>query len=506
MWESIWAGFLTSLEPFNFFLIVAGITGGIVIGALPGLTATMGVALMVPVTFTMDPVSGLIMLGAIYLGAIYGGANAAILINTPGTPSSVATTFDGWPMCKNGKADEALIAALLASVIGGIVGILFLLFISKPLAIFSLRFGAPEFFWLCIFGLSTIAAMSMNNVIKGLVAGALGILISLIGLDPVQGLPRFTFGYYPLVSGIEIIPAMIGLFSFSQVMYLIGNRKNYIAEYNPKPGALKRVIIEMWTKCKMCLAKSSVIGMIVGVLPGAGGEIASIIAYNETKRWDKDPSRFGKGAIEGVVASETANQALIGGALAPMLTLGIPGSAVAAVMMGGMLAHGIQPGFKIFELENNLAYTFIVSMLVASIVMLFVGYFLIKGTAKVLNLPTSYISVGIVCLCVIGTYAIRNSMLDVAVMLIFGIIGHFCIRVNLDPGAMALGIILGPIVEENLGKSMALAKADGSLFMVFFGNPISLFLIVMTVFSVFAPSILHWIKRGRGQEKGAGDV
>ncbi|SHE31438.1 putative tricarboxylic transport membrane protein [Desulfofundulus australicus DSM 11792] len=495
MWEQIGAGLINALQPFNLFLAIAGLTGGIIIGALPGLTATMGVALMVPLTFAMDPASGLIMLGAIYSGAIYGGSNSAILINTPGTPSAVATTFDGWPMCRAGKADEALNTSLIASAFGGLVGTLFLLFLAAPLARLALKFGAPEFFWLCIFGLSTIAAMSTGNVFKGLVSGALGLLVSTIGLDPIEGVPRFTFGYYPLVQGIEVIPAMIGLFSFSQVINLVGSRQKYIADYKPNPGAFMRVVRKLWKDCKMILTRSSIIGTIVGILPGAGGEIASIIAYNESKRWDKNPSRYGTGIVEGLASSESANNATIGGSLIPMLCLGIPGSAVAAVMMGALLVHGITPGFKIFTDSGNLAYTFITSLLLVNVLMVLVGSILIKGTARVLNVPTSYIGVAVVALSIIGSYAIRNSMLDVMIMIFFGLVGYFGSRIGLDTGAMALGIILGPIAEENLAKSLALAGADGSVFKVFFTSPISLILIILTVLSV----ITSWLlSRRRG--------
>lgn len=497
MWEHILSGTINALLPINLLVAILGLTGGIIIGALPGLTATMGVALMVPLTFAMDPATGLVMLGAIYCGAIYGGSNSAILINTPGTPSSVATTFDGWPMCRQGRADEALIASLASSSFGGVVGTVFLMFVAVPLATLSLKFGAPEFFWLCIFGLSTIAAMSMDNVLKGLISGGLGLLIATIGLDPMVGTPRFTFGSYSLVQGIEVIPAMIGLFSFSQVIALVGSKEKYIAEYNPTPGAFKRVMTTLWSKCKMNLMRSSIIGTIVGILPGAGGEIASIITYNETKRWDKNPGRFGKGAIEGVVASESANNAVIGGSLIPMLTLGIPGSAVAAIIMGGLLTHGIAPGFKIFSEHGDVAYTFIMSLIIVNILMLFVGLFLIKGTARVLNVPTSYVGVGVVVLSIIGSYAIRNSMLDVAIMIFFGLVGHFGGRIGLDTGAMALGLILGPIIEENLGKSMSLAGAEGSIWTVFFTNPISLLLILLTIASVLTPA---YLKRRRGSD------
>lgn len=486
------------LEPFNIFLMVAGLTGGIIVGALPGLTATMGVALLVPATFVMGATSGLIMLGAIYAGAIYGGANSACLICTPGTPSSVATTFDGWPLCQAGRADIGLVTSLLSSSFGGIMGTVLLLFLAAPLARFALRFGGPENFWLCIFGLSTIAVMSSGNMLKGLLSGALGLLVSTVGLDPNVGVPRFTFGYYPLVQGIEVIPAMIGLFSFSQVLYLIGSYKPFIADYKPTPGALGVVVRTLMGRCKVILMRSSLIGGLVGMLPGAGGEIASIIAYNEAKRWDRDPSKYGKGALEGLAASESANNAVIGGALIPMLTLGIPGSAVAAVILGALLAKGIQPGFKVFTETGDLAYTFIMSQFAVNLLMIPVGLLLAKMMTRLLRIRLTFIAIAIVVLSVIGSYSIRNSMLDVWLVIVFGFIGYFSGRVGLDTGAMALGIILGPMIEENLGKCVHLSRASGdSVMNVFLESPIALILIALTLLSLATPFLLEWKRKRR---------
>lgn len=491
-------------EPLNIFLMIVGLTGGIIVGAMPGLTATMGVALMVPATFAMDSTSGLIMLGAIYVGAIYGGSNSACLICTPGTPSSVATTFDGWPLCQAGRADIGLFTSLLSSSFGGIVGTLILLFLAAPLARFALKFGGPENFWLCIFGLSTIAVMSSGNVVKGLLAGAMGLLVSTVGLDPNEGVPRFTFGYYPLVQGIEVIPAMIGLFSFSQVLYLIGSHKPFLADYKPTPGALGVVCRTLITRCKIILLRSSIIGGLVGMLPGAGGEIASIIAYNESKRWDKHPERYGKGAIEGLASSESANNAVIGGALIPMLTLGIPGSAVAAVILGALLAKGIQPGFKVFTTTGDLAYTFIMSQFAVNLLMIPVGLVLARIMTRLLRVRLTFVAIAIVALSVIGAYAIRNSMLDVWLVIVFGFLGHFCVRVGLDTGAMALGIILGPMIEENLGKCVHLSRASGgSILTVFLQSPIAIILICCTLLSLITPFLLEWRRSTKRHGGGA---
>ena len=491
MTEFILPATLHLFEPLNIILMIAGLTGGIIIGALPGLSATMGVALMVPATFAMNPTSGLIMLGAIYAGAIYGGANSAILICTPGTPSSVATTFDGWPLCQKGRADLGLYTSLLSSAFGGIVGTLFLLCLGGSLARFALQFGGPESFWLCLFGLSTIAVMTPDNMGKGIVSGAVGILVSTIGLDPNTGAPRFTFGTYDLLQGVSVIPCMIGLFSFSQVLYLIGTDKSFIAEYHPHKGAFGKVFRYLAAHCKTILVRSSVLGTWIGMLPGAGGEIASIISYNESKRWDKDPSRYGKGSLEGVAASESANNAVIGGSLIPMLTLGIPGSAVAAVILGALMAHGIQPGFKIFTASGDLAYTFIMSQFAVNLLMIPVGFVLCQCMARLLSIRLTLVAIGIVVLAFIGAYAISNSLVDIWVVLAFGLVGFFGGKVGMDTGAMALGVILGPMIEENLGKSVDLSRSvDGGLMSVMFEGSINKVLIAALLLSLLTPFLL----------------
>lgn len=497
MTEFILPAILHLFEPLNILLMIAGLAGGIIIGALPGLSATMGVALLVPATFAMTPVSGLIMLGAVYAGAIYGGANSAILICTPGTPSSVATTFDGWPLCQQGKAEIGLYTSLLSSAFGGIVGTLFLLCLAGSLARLALQFGGPESFWLCLFGLSTIAVMTPDNMGKGVISGAVGILVSTIGLDPNTGAPRFTFGTYDLLQGVSVIPCMIGLFSFSQVLYLIGTDKSFIAEYRPRKGAFGNVFRYLVTRCKMILVRSSVLGTWIGMLPGAGGEIASIIAYNESKRWDKDPSLYGKGSIEGVAASESANNAVIGGSLIPMLTLGIPGSAVAAVILGALMAHGIQPGFKIFTASGDLAYTFIMSQFAVNLLLVPIGFVLCRLMARLLSIRLTLVAIGIVMLAFIGAYAISNSLIDIWVVFVFGLIGFFGGKVGMDTGAMALGVILGPMIEENLGKSVDLSRAvDGGLAAVLFEGTISKVLIAALLLSLLTPFLLK-LRKGK---------
>ena len=498
MTEFILPAILNLFEPLNILLMIAGLAGGIIIGALPGLSATMGVALMVPATFAMNPTSGLIMLGAIYAGAIYGGANSAILICTPGTPSSVATTFDGWPLCQKGDADIGLYTSLLSSAFGGIVGTVFLLCLAGSLARFALQFGGPESFWLCLFGLSTIAVMTPDNMGKGIVSGAVGILVSTIGLDPNTGAPRFTFGTYDLLQGVSVIPCMIGLFSFSQVLYLIGTDKTFIAEYHPHKGAFGKVLRYLTTRCKTVLVRSSIIGTWVGMLPGAGGEIASIISYNESKRWDKDPDRYGKGAVEGILVPESANNASVGGSLVPLLSLGIPGSAAAAVLAGGLMAQGLTPGPQLMEKNPEIAYAFIVSMIIANIGMLLIGYLLVRVCTRILDVPKLLIIPAVISISFLGAYALRNSMFDVLLMILSGGIAYLLLKAKIMPAGIALGLVLGRIIEENLIVTLYRTQAEDSLADLLVFSPLAAVFMAACILAIVIPLWLNHRKQGKG--------
>lgn len=483
-------GLTHAITPANIVIMALAMFGGIILGTLPGLTATMGVALLVPLTFGMDPATGLLMLGAMYCGAIYGGANSAILINTPGTPSAVCTTFDGYPLTKQGKADDALTTALIASVIGGVVGTIPLLFFTQSLALFSLKFGSPEYFWMAVFGLTIISTLSSGNMIKGLIGGFLGLMLATIGLDPVTGYARFVFGVPQLVEGITLIPAMIGFFSFAQVLTLIDENNKYITEYKASPGVFKRMGRYLLKNDKVNITRSSLIGALVGILPGAGGNIASFMAYNETKRFSKEPEKFGKGAIAGVASSESANNATVSSSLIPLLSLGIPGSPVAAVLLGGLLIHGMQPGPKLFIESGEVAYTFIFGLIVANVIMLPIGFAVMRLVSRVLNVPSHYITTIVITLSIIGSYAIRNSMSDVWLMMICGVFGFFLNKINIEPGPLVLGLILGVIAEVGFAQSMLMANASGSLMGTFVLRPISGVLIAMSILSLFSPWVM----------------
>ncbi len=480
-------GLLNAMMPYHLMVCALGIAAGIIVGVLPGVSSTTACALLVPFTFAMEPATGLILLGSIWTAAIYGGSNAAILLNIPGTPSSIATAFDGYSMTRKGDGEKAMCTALFASVFGGIVGVLVLLFAFAPLAAISVRMGSPEFFWLCIFGLSTIASLSYGNSLKGLLSGCIGLMIGAIGLDPVIGIPRFTFGFDGLIEGIQLVPALVGIFAFAQVLQLTEQRNAAIAEYRTVPSLFRTVLRELLKKSKLNLLRSSLIGTGIGMLPGAGGPVASLIAYNEAKRWDKEPKRFGTGVTDGIVASESANNAVIGSSLVPMLGLGIPGCPTAAIVLSGLLVHGIIPGSRMLQDSADVAYTFIMSLLVANVLLVFIGFFMLRLSANLLRVPTRWIIPMVLVMATVGTYSLHNSMVDVYVMVACGITAFFLGRCGIDSGPLALGLVLGVITENALNVSLTLAQARGSYFEVFIARPMCLVLILLTILALALP-------------------
>lgn len=491
-------------DPINLLFMAAGVTGGILIGALPGLTATMAMALMLPFTFTMNADTALITLGGLYIGAIYGGSIAAILINTPGTPSSIATTFDGFPLTLNGKAEHALVTAAFSSGLGGVAGGFALLFLSPLLANVALKFGPPEYFWIAVFGMTIIATLSSGSMLKGLIGGSLGLLFSTIGIAPVGGASRFTFGFPPLQGGLDLIVVLIGLFCIPEVIGMIEQTSTSRdkASYQPKKGVALAVIKQLVRKPLLYL-RSSVIGIIVGIIPGAGGNIASLLSYDMTVRFSKDKEAFGKGRIEGVAASESGNNAEVGGSLVPLLSLGIPGAAPAAVLLGALMMQGVRPGPDLYTASPKLVYTFSWAFILANILMFVIAFYGARYVAQVINLATYYLAPLIVFLTVIGSYAIRNHFLDVAFMIGFGILGYVLKKIGFSPAPIVLGLILGPIAETGLAQSMLMGQAEGSIWGVFFTRPVSVILIVLSVFSFFWPLAAKRLT-GRSQTDGKG--
>ena len=496
MLEHLFNGFVTALHLNNIFMAFLGTGIGIFFGALPGLTSTMAVGLLIPVTFGFSPATGLIFLAGAYCGSMYGGSISAILLNTPGTPASAATSYDGFPMTNQGEGGKALAIATVASFIGGIFSALCLILIAPPLARLALMFGPGEYFAVAIFGLTIISAFSAKNMIKGVMAGIIGLLIGTIGMDPINGYARFTFNHLELFEGVAIIPALIGLFSASQVLMMLDG-------YNPATDAEDRASIKtgkVWVSFKDLMAmkatlmRSSIIGTIIGIIPAAGGDIASFIGYNEAVRFAKDKSSFGKGNPEGVAASEAANNGVTGGSLIPLLTLGIPGNSVTAIFLGGLMIQGLRPGPSLFAEQAPTTYAFFAGLIIANIAMLILGIVCSTLFIRVLNVPGAIMIPLIFALCVIGSYSIRNSMFDVAMMMIFGGFGFFLRKLGFSSAPVVLGIILGPMAEGNFRR--VLQVNQGSIWPMFH-SPIVLVLLAISIISISSPLILKWYEQRR---------
>jgi len=470
--------------PINLLAIVAGVFAGLLIGGLPGLTANLGVALLLPVTFGMDVAPALLMLSSLYTAAIYGGSFAAILLHTPGTSASAATAIDGFALTQRGEFNKALRIATFSSVVGGVASALALLLIAPPLSRLSLAFGPSEYFMLAVFGLTVIGTLASGNMVKGLIAGVAGLWLSTVGADLDSGFPRYTFGVFALLSGINFVPAVIGLFSMSQALLMCEEALKSIQQeqvdarerwrFLPRLAELKRISPTM--------ARSSVIGVLVGILPGAGGDIGSWVSYNEAKRFSKTPDEFGKGSIIGISASETANNAVTGSSLIPLLTLGIPGSATAAILLGALIIHGLLPGRTLFTDHADVTYTVIFGFLLANVVMGIVGMSIGRYMAKLARLPNYVLIPMIIALSVVGSYSLGNNFFDVQTMLIFGLLGYLMRKGGFPPAPMILGLILGPIAETGFRQSVVLAR--GNVVEYILSSPISLVLFAATLLSI----------------------
>jgi putative tricarboxylic transport membrane protein len=491
--------FLGALTPLNLMLALVGVVLGTVIGALPGLSATMAVAVLVPFTFTMDPASGLIALGAIYTGAIYGGAYAAILVNTPGTPSAIATTFDGYPMAKRGDGGLAVTLATLASVIGGLVGGLFLLFLSPPLARVALAFGPPEYFWLAVFGLTLISALSVGNTVKGLIGACLGLLMSMVGVAVVGGDIRYTMGTQVLLGGIDITSALIGLYCVPVVIDLVATRAQHLKVEGDLRGIrLGEALSISWAR-KFNVIRSSIIGTVIGILPGAGGSIAGLVSYSEARRSSRNPERFGHGEPDGVIATEAANNATVGGGFIPTLVLGIPGTPPDAIILGALLVQGIKIGPALFTAQGDIVYTFIFGLLVATVLMLPAGLLIGKyAYSSIVAIPKPVLVPTVAFLTIIGSFAIHSNIHDTQTMFVLGILAWILNRFGFTPSPIVLGLVLGQIAEQGFVQSYLIGNAQQAVLGMFFGRPISIAIILAAVVTLLYPLASAWLAGRRG--------
>lgn len=467
------------LNPMNFFFVFVGITAGIIVGALPGLTATMGCALLIPFTFGLETIQGILMLIGIFAGGIYGGSISAILIRTPGTPAAAATLLDGYPLSQQGLAGKAIGVSTIASFSGGTISALIMTFISPQIAKIGLKFGPPEFFALAFFGLGIIITISGRSLLRGIISGLFGLLITTIGYDPLSGVPRFTFGSRDLLGGITFIPALIGLFGYAQVfrniekMQLLPAVRSKVENIFPKLGELRSILKTM--------VKSGLIGTFVGSIPGTGGDIAAFVAYSEAKRTSKHPERFGTGILEGVAAPEAGNNGAVGGAMIPMLTLGVPGDAVTAVLLGALTIHGLQPGPMLFRDHLDVVYPIFAGMIMAQFILLLVGLSGARIFARIINIDRKILTPIIFFLCVVGSYSMQFSFFDVGLSLTIGIVAYFMEYYDYPASPILLALILGPMAEQNLRRALVISRGNP---LIFFTRPICLFFLITAVFTM----------------------
>ncbi|MBL6863242.1 MAG: tripartite tricarboxylate transporter permease [Rhodospirillales bacterium] len=474
----------------------AGVAMGIVVGAMPGLSGPTGLALMIPFTYILSPIVAIVLLISIYVGAEYGGSITAITINTPGTPSGAITAIDGYPMTEAGQTGRALSISIMSSTTGGVFSTICLVLFSIPLAQFAIAFGPVQYFALGIFGLTIVASLVSGNWIKGVIAALIGLLIETIGAEPMTGTQRFTFGQPALWEGISFVSAMLGLFAITEVFLIIESEVKTRLKSRAK-FTTERISWREFAGLWKTLSISSVIGTIIGVMPGAGASIGSIVAYNEAKRISPNHEKFGKGAPEGVCASETANNATVGGALVPLLTLGVPGSGSTAILLGALMLHNISPGPQLFVKNPDIVYGIFTTLFLANFVMLFLGLKFIRLWLKVVEVSPPILAALIFSVAFIGAFSVGGSVGDVVVMLIIGVLGYVLRKFKFPLIPLVIGLVLGELIEISLRRALILS--DGS-FQVFFTDPISLGLLIAAALSLIY-AIVRDIRAAKAKQK-----
>ena len=475
--------------PAAFFGVIWGIVGG----ALPGISPSIAMALLLPFTYGMEPVTAIVMLASVYVGAEYGGSIPAILIRTPGTNAAAATVIDGFEMHRQGRGGEALGISLVSGLVGGLLGLALLVLLTEPLARLALAFTPPAYFGLGVLGLSVIAGLSGKSLLKGLIAGLLGFMLATIGTDPVSGVPRFTFGSPDLLHGVAPILVMVGLFAVTELMVQV--REPAWAQADNAKVRLKLPDLATWKRMFKPQAIGAAIGTFEGITPGGGGTIAAFLSYNEAKRWSKKPEEFGHGSVEGVAAPECANNVVTGTALVPLLSLGIPGSNSAAVLLGGLLIHGMTPGPMLFVRNPDVAYGLYGGLFVANIAMLLIGLVILTPCLWLVNRPKPYLMAFVFALIVSGVFAIDQSFFDVGIVLAMGVLGYVMRWFGLPVLPMVLGVVLGFLVESNYRRSLVLSGGD---YMIFLEDPVSLVLLLCAV-AVVAAALYRELRTGRTQ-------
>ena len=492
MMEALTALGSVFFEPYLLFLIFMTTIIGIVIGVLLGLGATTGAALLLPFTLTMPPVHAIAVLATIYVSATFAGSITAILINTPGTSAAAATTFDGFPLAQKGQAGRALGIAVISSTFGGVVSVIVLCFAAPLLARVAYEFRPPEYFALTVFGLSMLASISAGGAVKNLIGGVFGVWLSTIGAERVTAIERFMFGNYELYEGLGFVPVMIGLFAMSELL-VQSKIANQAVEF-VKMKAVQLPSREDYKKIWKTVLRSSGIGTFIGILPAEGATVASMIGYSEAKRWSKNKEEFGKGSIEGIAGAESANNAATGGAMVPTMVLGIPGSGTTAIILVGLMVHGLRPGPYLFTEQVYSVYQIFGSMLAANIMFLLMGLYAAKLFARISLIPISLLWPIVFALSVIGAYALNSSLLDIWIVLIFGVIGFFARRFGFAVAPIAVGLILGKMVEVNLQNSLKIFNGEWWQILT---QPLAVFFLLLAFLGLCGPAIYAWIVKDR---------
>ncbi len=471
-------------EPLSFMLLLGGTIGGLILGATPGLSPTMAVALLIPFTFQLPATQGLILLGAAYTATVAGGAVSAILLKIPGAPANIATSLDGHAMASTGRGTQALHVSFLASGVGGVVGVLLLIFLTPVLSRWALAFGPSHLFWMAILGVTVIGSLDSRSFVKGLLSGCLGLWLSMIGYDDIQGAQRFIF-HDSLTGGVNIITALIGIFAIPQVIEMLARGR---CEHKVSTVSVHRQ--SLLESLKLLLANGralsigTFVGSIIGLIPGVGGQIAGLLAYDQTRKFSNDPDSFGKGNPAGVIAAESANNAMVGPSLVPLLTLSIPGSPTAAVLLGGLLIHGIFPGSDLFDNYPDVAWTFINSMLIGQILMVIFGIWVASHAARVAHVPPPIMAAAVTILALFGSYSVQQSMGDVYIMLALGVGMYLLEKVGFSAAPLVLGLILGPIAEANFIQGSMIANAMNGPAEYFLSGTLNLLLLILVLASI----------------------
>ncbi len=498
LFQNILLGFQVALSLQNLFFCFVGVTIGTLIGVLPGIGPVTGVAILIPITFGMNATTAIITMAGVYYGAMYGGSTTSILLNVPGESSSVMTTLDGYQMARKGRAGPALGMAAISSFIAGTFAVVLLTFIAPPLADFALSFGPPEYFALTFMGLTLVTSLSGKSMIKGIMSGVFGLILASVGIDPVSGEERFTFGNIYLLDGFGFIGVAVGLFAVAEVLV---NLEEPLEQVFVKTKLNLRNLfpnLQDWKDSLGAIGRSSLIGFFIGVLPGAGATIASFLSYAVEKRLSTHPEKFGTGVIEGVAAPEGANNAAAGGAMVPLLTLGIPGSGTTAVLLGALLIHGLRPGPLLFQSNPDFVWGVIASMYIGNVMLLILNLPLVGMWASMLRVPYRILMPLIITISAVGVFATDNNIFDMWVMFGFGIIGYLMRKLDFPPAPAVLALVLGPLVERSLRQSLTISHGDLS---IFFTRPVSATLTIFALLSLFAPVVRAvWRQPGSREE------